>query len=120
MTSTFKPNTIGRFRIWMAIGLCFSFGLFWGTMPLVAWGSFELEGIGISCAPDWKSRTLSNLSYTIAMYFFVLFIPVAIILICYISILLKIWREKKMRSAWIQKRSVMRDVKVTMSVAFVI
>ncbi|XP_052814045.1 parapinopsin-like [Mya arenaria] len=32
----------------------------------------------------------------------------------------QIWKEKKMRSAWIQKRSVMRDVKVTLSVAFVI
>ncbi|WAR10421.1 OPSD1-like protein, partial [Mya arenaria] len=90
MTSKLRSNKISRFRIWLAIGICLSFGLFWGIMPLIGWGSFELEGIGISCAPDWKSGSPSNISYTIAMYVFVFFIPVAIIIICYLSIVLKV------------------------------
>lgn len=70
--------------------LCFVCGLFWGTAPLVGWGSFALEGIGISCAPNWRSHLLRDRSYTIAMYVFVLLIPLFIFGFCYSCILKKV------------------------------
>ena len=73
-----------------AICLCFGFGIAWGTAPLVGWGSFALEGIGISCAPNWRSRNLRDRSFTIAMYVWVLVVPLLIIGCCYSRILLKV------------------------------
>ncbi|KAI2646614.1 Parapinopsin [Labeo rohita] len=34
----------------------------WNTPPLFGWGRYELEGVQTSCAPDWYSRDLANVS----------------------------------------------------------
>uniref|UniRef100_A0A673G600 Parapinopsin a n=1 Tax=Sinocyclocheilus rhinocerous TaxID=307959 RepID=A0A673G600_9TELE len=44
----------------------------WNTPPLFGWGSYELEGVQTSCAPDWYSRNLANVSY-IMCYFLLCF-----------------------------------------------
>lgn len=69
---------------------CFCFGFFWGITPLIGWGSFALEGINISCAPDWRSQRTSDKTYTIAMYICVLFFPLLTMAFCYIRILFKV------------------------------
>jgi len=85
-----NSNTIPKMHVILSVCVCCGFGVFWGVTPLFGWGSFALEGIGISCAPNWRSKTFSDLSYIIAMYIFVLFIPVLIMIFCYTAILLKV------------------------------
>ncbi|TRY94877.1 hypothetical protein DNTS_032978 [Danionella cerebrum] len=57
--------------------------LIWNTPPLFGWGSYQLEGAGTSCGPDWQSQDLTNMSY-ILCYFSVCFaVPFAIIVVSY-------------------------------------
>lgn len=59
----------------------------WNTPPLFGWGSYELEGVLTSCAPDWYSRDAGNMSY-IVFYFLLCFaIPFALILVSYTRLL---------------------------------
>ncbi|CAB1458109.1 unnamed protein product [Pleuronectes platessa] len=59
----------------------------WNTPPLFGWGSYELEGIKVSCAPNWYSRDVGNMSY-ILMYFSLCFaIPFSIITVSYSRLL---------------------------------
>lgn len=85
-----KRIRIGRTNVLSAILFCFVFGLFWAVLPLIGWGSYSLEGIDISCAPNWKSKTTSNQSYTLCLFIFVLFIPCLMLAFCYLRILYKV------------------------------
>ncbi|KAM9827938.1 parapinopsin a isoform 2-T2 [Syngnathus typhle] len=59
----------------------------WNTPPLFGWGSFELEGIKTSCAPNWYSRDAGNISY-IVIYFLLCFaLPFSIIAVSYLRLL---------------------------------
>ena len=78
-----------RYSIY-GILFCFLFGLMWGICPLVGWGSFALEGIGISCAPDWRSQKVSNMIYTASMFICALFIPLLVMGFCYTKVLFKV------------------------------
>lgn len=79
-----------RVIVIFSIVLCFVFGIFWGVAPLFGWGSYSPEGLGISCAPDWRSKRENDVSFMIAMYIGVLFMPLAIICYCYVRILYKV------------------------------
>lgn len=85
-----RIKRVSKATVVKAIFICFLIGLAWGTTPLLGWGSFALEGIGISCAPNWRSRALRDRSYTIAMYISVLVVPLVAIGVCYSRILLKV------------------------------
>uniref|UniRef100_A0A3B3ZRP5 G-protein coupled receptors family 1 profile domain-containing protein n=1 Tax=Periophthalmus magnuspinnatus TaxID=409849 RepID=A0A3B3ZRP5_9GOBI len=59
----------------------------WNTPPLFGWGNYELEGIRTSCAPNWYSRDVGNMSYII-MYFFLCFaLPFSVIMVSYSRLL---------------------------------
>lgn len=66
----------------------------WNTPPLFGWGSFELEGLELSCAPNWYSRDYGNMSY-IVIYFFLCFaVPFSIIMVSYARLL---WTLRQVR-----------------------
>ena len=88
--SSHKHRRIGKSNLLSAILICFLFGLFWAIVPLVGWGSYALEGVRISCAPDWRSQTVSNQSYTLCLFTFVLFIPCVLLAFCYMRIICKV------------------------------
>ena len=90
MCCAYKQTQIRKSRVMMAILCCFLFGFLWAVFPLLGWGSYFLEGIGISCAPNWKSSDISDKSYTLSMFVFVLFVPCIILAFCYIQILYKV------------------------------
>lgn len=85
-----RIKRVSKATVTKAILICFLFGLAWGVAPLAGWGSFALEGIGISCAPNWRSRALRDRSFTIAMYIAVLVVPLLVIGFCYTRILFKV------------------------------
>lgn len=90
MTTCTPSKSIRKTTVLMAIMFCFALGMFWGVTPLIGWGSYALEGIQISCAPDWRSRTTSDVTYHVAMYILVLVVPLILMGFCYLSILYKV------------------------------
>ena len=85
-----RQTQIKNSKIVTAILFCFLFGILWAVFPLIGWGSYSLEGINISCAPNWKSSNMSDKSYTLSLFIFVLFVPCIILAFCYIRILFKV------------------------------
>ncbi|KAJ8394803.1 hypothetical protein AAFF_G00041580 [Aldrovandia affinis] len=59
----------------------------WSTPPLFGWGSYQFEGVGTSCAPDWYSRDPGNVSYILCYFLLCFAIPFAIIVISYSRLL---------------------------------
>uniref|UniRef100_A0A671VYZ6 Rhodopsin n=1 Tax=Sparus aurata TaxID=8175 RepID=A0A671VYZ6_SPAAU len=59
----------------------------WNTPPLFGWGSYELEGVMTSCAPNWYSRDVGNMSYIIIYFFFCFAVPFSIITVSYSQLL---------------------------------
>jgi len=60
---------------------CYSF--FWSLMPVFGWSSFVQEGIGTSCAVDWRSKEASDVSFALCLMVACFLLPVAIIIYCY-------------------------------------
>ncbi|KAL4216982.1 hypothetical protein ACF0H5_023439 [Mactra antiquata] len=85
-----KSKLFTRMKVLLSVLLCCVFGLIWGIVPFIGWGSFAQEGIGISCAPNWRSDSPSDRTYMVAMYVFVLFLPIVIIGYCYCMIVSKV------------------------------
>ncbi|KAG9332433.1 hypothetical protein JZ751_014531, partial [Albula glossodonta] len=71
-------------------GVAFSWiwSFIWNTPPLFGWGSYQLEGVKTSCAPDWYSRDPGNVSYILCYFLLCFAIPFAIIVISYTRLLL--------------------------------
>lgn len=67
----------------------------WNTPPLFGWGSYELEGIKTSCAPNWYSRDVGNMSYIIIYFFFCFVVPFSIIMVSYSQLL---WTLRQVRA----------------------
>ncbi|KAL7399198.1 hypothetical protein ABVT39_021292 [Epinephelus coioides] len=59
----------------------------WNTPPLFGWGSYELEGIKTSCAPNWNSRDVGDMSYIIIYFFLCFVVPFSIIMASYSRLL---------------------------------
>ncbi|XP_054465653.1 parapinopsin-like [Anoplopoma fimbria] len=59
----------------------------WNTPPLFGWGSYELEGVEISCAPNWYSRDVGNMSYIIIYFSLCFAVPFSIIMVSYSRLL---------------------------------
>ncbi|XP_059904991.1 parapinopsin-like [Gadus macrocephalus] len=85
-----RPMGAVKFQTRHAVGgvvLSWLWSFLWNTPPLFGWGSFQLEGVKTSCAPDWFSRNSGNMSY-IAIYFLLCFaLPFSVILLSYCRLL---------------------------------
>ncbi|XP_074498842.1 parapinopsin a [Sebastes fasciatus] len=64
----------------------------WNTPPLFGWGSYELEGVKTSCAPNWSSRDVGNMSYIIIYFSLCFAVPFSIITVSYLRLL---WTLRK-------------------------
>ncbi|KAM4563945.1 parapinopsin a [Odontesthes bonariensis] len=59
----------------------------WNTPPLFGWGSYDLEGVRISCAPNWHSRVAGNMSYIIIYFSLCFAVPFSTIMVSYSRLL---------------------------------
>ncbi|TNM87007.1 hypothetical protein fugu_007237 [Takifugu bimaculatus] len=59
----------------------------WNTPPLFGWGSFDLEGVRTSCAPNWYSRDVGIMSYIVIYLLFCFAVPFTIITVSYSRLL---------------------------------
>ncbi|XP_062400003.1 opsin 4xb [Sardina pilchardus] len=71
-------------RTTLAIVLVWLYSLGWSLAPLVGWSSYIPEGLMTTCTWDYTTSTMGNRSYTMMLCCFVFFIPLGIILYCYL------------------------------------
>ncbi|XP_010865161.1 parapinopsin a [Esox lucius] len=69
----------------------------WNTPPLFGWGSYELEGLLTSCAPNWYSREPANMSYIILYFLLCFAIPFSIIVVSYAYIIFTLHQVSKLK-----------------------
>ena len=63
--------------------LLWCYALFWSLMPVLGWSSYAQEGIGTSCAVNWKSKDASDVSFALCLILACFLLPVAVIIYCY-------------------------------------
>ncbi|XP_038142227.1 parapinopsin a isoform X2 [Cyprinodon tularosa] len=96
----------------------------WNTPPLFGWGSFDLEGVQISCAPNWYNRDAANMSYIILYFSLCFAVPFSAIMVSYSKLLWTLRQVSKLQtsesgSTYRVERQVARMV-VVMILAFLI
>ncbi|XP_068114694.1 melanopsin isoform X2 [Hyperolius riggenbachi] len=62
------------------------YALAWSLPPFFGWSAYVPEGLMTSCTWDYMSFTPSVRAYTMLLFSFVFFIPLSIIIYCYIFI----------------------------------
>ncbi|KAM4738328.1 parapinopsin a [Anableps anableps] len=95
----------------------------WNT-PLFGWGSYDLEGVKISCAPNWYSHDAGNMSYIIIYFSLCFAVPFSTIMVSYSRLLWTLHQVTKLqtsesRSTYRVERQVARMV-VVMVLAFLV
>uniref|UniRef100_A0A8C4TJ21 Parapinopsin a n=1 Tax=Erpetoichthys calabaricus TaxID=27687 RepID=A0A8C4TJ21_ERPCA len=64
----------------MGVAFAWIWSLIWNIPPLFGWGSYQLEGVKTSCAPDWKNPDPLNMSYIMCYFCLCFAIPFIIIM----------------------------------------
>ncbi|XP_073457175.1 melanopsin-B-like [Aquarana catesbeiana] len=77
-------------RTVQVIVLVWLYSLMWSMAPILGWSSYVPEGLMISCTWDYITATTANKSYTMMLCCFVFFIPLLVILHCYLLMFLAI------------------------------
>ncbi|XP_047222724.1 opsin 6, group member a [Girardinichthys multiradiatus] len=95
--------------IWVTAG-------FWSGAPLLGWGSYSDRGYG-TCEIDWSKASYSSTyrSYIIAIFVFCFFMPVLIMLFCYVSIINTVKRGNALSAdgdLTDRQRKIERDVTI--------
>ncbi|KAL6114104.1 uncharacterized protein ACO6RY_04957 [Pungitius sinensis] len=115
-------------RTTLAILMVWLYSLAWSLAPLVGWSSYIPEGLMTSCTWDYVTYTLANQSYTMMLCCFVFFIPLGIILYCYLFMFLAIRKTSRdvermgtqvRKSTLIKQRSMKSEWKLA-KIAFVV
>ena len=75
-----NEKTIGRKTVLTASLMSFLMSLFWSTAPIFGWSYYSLEGALTSCSVEWFERSFNVMSYNTAMFIFVFFLPLIMIL----------------------------------------
>ncbi|CAF0886581.1 unnamed protein product [Brachionus calyciflorus] len=57
------------------ISACVFFGVLWALFPVFGWSHYSLEGAMTSCSVEWNERSFNVVSYNIAIFAFVYFLP---------------------------------------------
>jgi hypothetical protein len=79
----YKPMSIKKLThrvLALVIGVCMLLGLFWSILPIFGWSRYSLEGAGTSCSVEYNERSLNVISYNVAMFVFVFFVPLFVII----------------------------------------
>ncbi|XP_072528031.1 opsin 4xb [Salminus brasiliensis] len=82
-------------RTCFIISLVWLYSLAWSLAPLIGWSSYVPEGLMTSCTWDYVSPSPGSRSYTLALCCCVFFIPLGIVLYCYICMFLSVRRASR-------------------------
>lgn len=86
-------NTRNISRKWTLVIILSILGLalFWCIMPVLGWSRYSLEGSLTTCSVEWSERSLNVTSYNLAIFAFVFFIPLGLIIMSKILLFKKVW-----------------------------
>ncbi|CAB1424448.1 unnamed protein product [Pleuronectes platessa] len=106
---TVSSVSVSLLLIWIAAG-------FWSGAPVLGWGSYTDRGYG-TCEIDWAKASYSSVyrSYIISIFIFCFFIPVLVMLFCYVSIINTVKRGNAMSAEGDltdRQRKIERDVTI--------
>ena len=59
---------------------CLLFSLFWSLAPFLNWSYYSLESALTTCSVEWKEKSFNVISYNIAVFIFVYFAPMIILI----------------------------------------
>ncbi|XP_007541259.1 melanopsin-like [Poecilia formosa] len=77
---------VSRQRLFVVAVGVWVYSLGWSLPPFFGWSAYVPEGLQTSCSWDYMSFTVTVRSYTILLFVFVFFIPLAVIGTCYLAI----------------------------------
>lgn len=80
------PGGAGRRRVCAAAVGAWLYSLGWSLPPFFGWSAYVPEGLQTSCSWDYMTFTATVRAYTILLFIFVFFIPLAVIAGCYLAI----------------------------------
>ncbi|CAJ1052765.1 opsin 6%2C group member a [Xyrichtys novacula] len=111
-----KAHHISRISVSFCLLMIWITAGFWSGAPLVGWGSYKDRGYG-TCEIDWAKANYSSIyrSYIISIFIFCFFVPVLVMLFCYVSIINTVKRGNALSSEGDltdRQRKIERDVTV--------
>ncbi|KAM4521315.1 melanopsin-like [Fundulus diaphanus] len=77
---------VSRRRLYVVMVGVWVHSLGWSLPPFFGWSAYVPEGLQTSCSWDYMSFTVTVRTYTVLLFVFVFFVPLAVIAICYLSI----------------------------------
>uniref|UniRef100_A0AAR2KZ21 G-protein coupled receptors family 1 profile domain-containing protein n=1 Tax=Pygocentrus nattereri TaxID=42514 RepID=A0AAR2KZ21_PYGNA len=89
----------------------------WNTPPLFGWGSYQLEGVMTSCAPDWYSRDTANVSYILCYFMLCFALPFSTIVFSYSRLL---WTLRQVETCSLEAEMQVARMVVVMVLAFLL
>ncbi|XP_032629237.1 opsin-5-like [Chelonoidis abingdonii] len=116
-----QAHKIDRKNITLTMIVIWATALFWASAPLLEWGSYTDHKYG-TCEIDWIKATFSVVykSYVIGVFISGFFIPVSIMVFCYMSIIKTVKSSHKTtRGKKISQRQRLMERNIT-QVSFVI
>ncbi|XP_039394559.1 opsin-5-like [Mauremys reevesii] len=116
-----QAHKIDRKNIALTMIVIWATALFWASAPLLGWGSYTDHKYG-TCEIDWIKATFSVVykSYVIGVFISGFFIPVSIMVFCYVSIIKTVKSSHKTtRGKKISQRQRLMERNIT-QVSFVI
>ncbi|XP_069112851.1 rhodopsin, G0-coupled-like [Argopecten irradians] len=101
---------------------CVLWGLVWAICPLVGVNSyvFTVEDVHTSCAVNWKSKAVIDISYTSALFVLCFFVPFAFICFFYVCIYLRVKSCPNIRGVSILSRQEERQKYLAMTIFLMI
>ncbi|KAF7703243.1 opsin 6, group member a [Silurus meridionalis] len=111
-----KAHCITNTTVGLSIMFIWISAVFWSTAPLLGWGSYTDRGYG-TCEIDWAKANHSTIhkSYIITILILCFFVPVLIMLFCYMSIINTVKKGNAMsadRGLTDHQRKIERDVTI--------
>ncbi|XP_061546468.1 melanopsin-A-like isoform X3 [Phycodurus eques] len=79
-------GVLSRKRALVVLAAAWTYSLGWSLPPFFGWSAYVPEGLLTSCTWDYVTFTPSVRAYTMLLFVFVFFVPLLVIVCCYVSI----------------------------------
>ncbi|XP_053731261.1 melanopsin-A isoform X5 [Synchiropus splendidus] len=89
-------------RAFVVVMVAWAYSLGWSLPPFFGWSAYVPEGLMTSCTWDYMTFTPSVRAYTTLLFTFVFFLPLAVIIYCYVFI----FRAVRSTNQTMQKLSI--------------
>uniref|UniRef100_A0A3B5L3L0 G-protein coupled receptors family 1 profile domain-containing protein n=1 Tax=Xiphophorus couchianus TaxID=32473 RepID=A0A3B5L3L0_9TELE len=82
-------GVLSRKRALLILLAVWAYSLGWSLPPFFGWSAYVPEGLLTSCTWDYMTFTPSVRAYTMLLFIFVFFLPLFIIIYCYVPVLFR-------------------------------